>query len=389
MLLIGLIGAPNKGKSTIFSSLTQMDVGIANYAFTTIKPNLGVTYATKKCADAALNVKCNPKNSFCRNGIRYLPVNVIDVAGLVPGAHLGKGMGNQFLDDLISADALIQVVDMSGKTDVNGNACQTSNPFEEIEMVRNEMSEWLAHIITGHMQKLSKRQDGDRAMIELLSGLKADINQIKTAAEANFLSLSNINWSYDNAKLFASSLLNVTKPTIVAANKMDIAAPESLKSLRSKMPGIEIVPCSGAIELALMKAEKANIINYTRGDADFRVVGTINREQETALEYIRRYLKSNGTTGIQELINNAVFKLLNNIVVYPVEDEASYSDHSGNVLPDAVLMKSGSTAYDLASRIHTEIAKGMKYAVDARTKMRLQKEYKLEDGDVIKIVTTR
>ena len=131
-LLIGIIGAPNKGKSTLFSAMTAVEVPIADYAFTTIKPNMGVAYATTECADVGLGVKCTPRNSSCLDGIRKIPINIVDVAGLVPGAHLGKGMGNQFLNDIVNADVLVQVVDASGKTDINGGKAEGA--IERVKM---------------------------------------------------------------------------------------------------------------------------------------------------------------------------------------------------------------------------------------------------------------
>lgn len=386
-MLIGLIGAPNKGKSTIFSAMTSVDVQIADYAFTTIKPNVGVAYATKECAEVGLKVRCNPRNSTCKNGVRHIPINVIDVAGLVPDAHLGKGMGNQFLNDLISADALVQIVDLSGKTGISGNAVDSSDPYLEVEMIRDELSEWLAEILLKHMPKLSKRADGDVALHEILAGFKADIEMIRRAAEKNHLTLSSINWSKTKCREFALSLLEENKPIIIAANKADKAEKGALERLMGKANGIEVVECSGAIELALVKAANRGIIDYEQGANDFTMLGDVSGEQRDALAYMKSYIKEHNGTGVQRLLNSAVFKVLKNIVVYPVEDETHFSDHSGNVLPDALLMRKGSTAYDMAMKIHTDIAKGMKYAVDARKKVRLQKEYVLNDNDVIKIVS--
>lgn len=388
-MLIGLVGAPNKGKSTLFSALTMVEAQIADYAFTTIKPNLGMAYARKECAEVGLKVKCTPRNSGCINGTRQLPVNIIDVAGLVPGAHLGKGMGNQFLNDLISADALIQVVDVSGNTDSNGNKAPGSDPSVEVAMIRDEIAEWLAGIIFAHMSKLSKRTDGDTALAELLSGLKADTGQIRAAAARCNLTLSAIAWNKDATKRFAMALLELNKPLIVAANKLDQSDNARLEELKKKLPGIPVFGCSAAVELGLVKAAKKGVIDYSPGASDFNITGDIDENQKKALEYMRSYIKKNGGTGVGNLLNDILFRALGEIVVYPVEDEAHYTDHSGNVLPDAIVMPNGSTAYDLAAKIHTEIARGMRYAVDAKTKMRLQKEYVLKDGDVIKIVSIK
>lgn len=387
-MIIGLVGAPNKGKSTIFSAMTALDIPIADYAFTTIKPNLGVAYIGKKCVESELAVKCKPRTGMCKNGVRYMPVNIIDVAGLVPGASLGKGMGNQFLNDLISADVLIQVVDISGKTDMNGTAAESSDPYLEIEMIRRELAEWLAGIILKHMPELGRRSDGNVALHELLSGLKASLEDIDDAGSRSFLSLTSINWSKTEALKFAEALIKINKPMIIAANKMDMGKPEALKALQSKMGSIPVVECSGAIELALSKAAKSAVIDYDPSSGTIKVNDSAKKEQKDALAYMERYVKQHQGTGIQTLLDMAVFRLLENVVAYPVEDETHYTDHSGNVLPDAMLMRSGSTAFDLAMKIHSDLAKTMKYAVDARSKMRIQKEYVLKDNDVIKFVST-
>ncbi|MGC8676089.1 MAG: redox-regulated ATPase YchF [Candidatus Micrarchaeia archaeon] len=386
-MLIGIIGAPNKGKSTIFSALTMVKAEIADRPFTTINPNYGVAYVTVKCVDSELGVKCNPKNSYCANGIRHIPINVIDVAGLVPGAHLGKGMGNQFLNDLIKADALVQVVDLSGKTDEYGNPCDGCNPAEEVAMVRKELAAWLAGIISKHMNTVSKTADGAEALREVLSGFGLSAGQIKSAADANYLSLSQISWSQEDIEKFADTLMRTSKPVIIAANKLDKSTDAQLEALKSALGDYLVVGCSGAVELALRQAAKSKYISYVPGSSSFEKTGEMNDEQEKAMEYMQAYLQKHGTTGVQELLNTAVFKLLDNIVVYPVEDENKYTDHDGNVLPDALLMKNGSTAYDLAAKIHTDIAKGMLYAIDARKKTRLGKDYVLRNDDVIKIVT--
>ncbi len=386
-MLIGLIGAPNKGKSTLFSAITMAQAEIADYPFTTIKPNVGVAYVTRECAEKGLGVRCNPRNSLCSEGVRRIPINVIDVAGLVPDAHLGRGMGNQFLNDLVGADVLIQVVDISGRTDSSGNASTGSDPAIDVSMVRDELVRWLADIIMKHSSALSRRDDGGRALAELLAGLRVDTDQIRRAAESSCLTLSNINWQTADAVRFADALIGINKPVIIAANKLDISDAGKVEELRKRLPHNTVIGCSAAIELALRKAAKAGIVDYLPGDASFAVRRDVAQEQAKALDYMKTYLRSNGGTGVQELINTAAFGFLGNIVVYPVEDEHRYTDHSGNVLPDAILIKEGSSAQDLAMRIHTDLAKSMLYAIDARKKIRVAKDYVLKDNDIIKIVS--
>jgi ribosome-binding ATPase YchF (GTP1/OBG family) len=387
LMLVGIIGAPNKGKSTIFSAMTMAEAEIANYPFTTIKPNHGVAYVTRKCVDSELGTKCNPRNSLCINGTRLIPIDMVDVAGLVPGAHLGKGMGNQFLNDLASADAFIQVVDASGKTDENGNPCEECDPAKEFKMINDELSFWLSDIIKRHIGKIEKRSDGAKALNEILAGFKVNENVIERAAEKSYLSLSNIAWKDEDIISFARELINASKPIAIAANKADISSKDNIEKLKRELSGNLVIECSGAIELALRKAAKAKVIDYVPGSSSFNIIGNASIEQEKALEYMATYIKEHNGTGIEELLNEVVFKMLRMVVVYPVEDENKYTDHSGNVLPDAFLVEEGTTAVELAEKIHTSIAKNMLYAIDAKHKIRIAKDYKIKDNDVIKFVS--
>jgi len=388
-MLVGIIGAPNKGKSTIFSAMTMASAEIADYPFTTIKPNLGVAYATSTCVEKELGVKCNPRNSLCSSGVRLMPINMVDVAGLVPDAHIGKGMGNRFLSDLILADALMQVVDLSGKTDMHGNPAEYCDPAEEIMMIRSELAKWLAGIISRRASPLSKRSDGDAALKELLSGFNIDMEQIRKAAKENYLSTAYIKWEEKDMRAFADALLQMSKPVIIAANKLDKSSKDDVAKLQFKFHSYTVIGCSGALELALRQAAKSGVIEYVPGSSSFTIKQKVTAEQQKALDYISSFLRRNGSTGVQELVNTAVFKLLDSIVVYPVEDENKYTDRDGNVLPDALLMRRGSTVFDLAEKIHTDLAKGILYAIDAKRKLRVAKDYVLRDNDVIKIVSAR
>ncbi len=387
-MLIGIIGAPNKGKSTLFSALTLKDAEIADYPFTTINPNIGVAYATCKCAEKELGVKCNPRNSLCSDGIRKIPVNIVDVAGLVEGAHEGKGMGNQFLSDLAAADALMLVADASGKTDPSGSPCDSCDPCVDVDMVDSELVEWIASIVQKHMPALAKRADGAEALSGILTGLKISTEQIKSAISKCSLSQVKINWSESDTGRFAKEILLLSKPILILANKSDAkGSDERAAMLASRFGSENVITCSAAIELALRKAEKQGLLVKAEGSNAFSITeGKATKEQLNALKYMLDFTKAKGTN-VQEALNRAVFRMLDNIVVYPVEDENKYTDHFNNVLPDAILMRKGSTALDLANAIHTEIGKNMLYAVDARNKRRLAKDYVLNDNDVIRIVS--
>ena len=388
-MIVGIIGAPNKGKSTLFSALTSGEAKIANYPFTTIDPNKGVAYVSEECAEKKIGKKCKPRNSLCENGMRLVPVNIIDVAGLVPGAHEGKGMGNQFLNDLAGADGFIIVVDASGRTDAYGNE-GVGNPADDLEMIMSELVEWISAIIKKHMPQMSKKESGVDALADVLTVFNVTRASIETAVERLGLQSKRIAWSDEEIRKFTSAVILGSKHFIVAANKADAeGAKANENAIREKASelGMETVMCSAALELALKKAKDSGMISYDPLKGKIEILGNPNAEQKKALDYMKGFVESGGT-GVQKVLNELVFKAMGNIVVYPVEDENKFSDHSGNVLPDAILMERGSTAYDLAMKIHTDIGKGMLYAIDAISKMRLAKNYVLKDGDIIKIVST-
>ncbi|MEM3350294.1 MAG: redox-regulated ATPase YchF [Saccharolobus sp.] len=396
MISIGVIGKTNVGKSTFFSAATLRDVEIANRPFVTIKPNEGIGYVKVKCVHTEFNVKCNPKNSICINDYRFIPIKLIDVPGLIPGAHKGRGLGNKFLDDLRQANALIHVIDASGSTNEEGVPVEpgSRNPEEDIKFIENELDEWFYSIVSKDWSKFARTADLSgkdivEALLNKLSGISVNRYHIIEALKITKLeNLKLMQWSEEDLRLFAKSLRLISKPMIIAANKSDLReARNNIKLLREKYKWV--IPTSAISEISLRKASKSGIINYIPGDSNFTILKPLNEKQKEALEYIKNnVLKVYGSTGIQDAINTAVFEALNMIVVYPVEDERKLSDKNGNVLPDALLLKRGSTPRDLAFAIHSELAKGFLYAIDVKKKIRIGDDYLLQPNDVIKIVST-
>ncbi|WP_198002862.1 redox-regulated ATPase YchF [Methanocaldococcus infernus] len=395
MLLIGLVGKPNVGKSTFFNALTEKEVDIGNYPFTTIEPNKGIGFITSECPCKELNLKCNPRNSKCIDGIRYIPVEVVDVAGLVPGAYEGRGMGNKFLDDLRQADAFILVVDASGRTDKEGNIGE-GDPVEDVKFLLEELDMWIYKILSKNWDKLLRRAQQEKNIVKLLkdqlSGLNISEEDIKMAIRDFDESL--MKWKEEDLLELAKRLRKISKPFIIAANKADLPeAEENIKRLKREFKDYLVIPTSAEIELALKRAEKSGIIKrvFDREKEDFIILdeSKLSPQMKRALDYIKEFLDKYGSTGVQKCLNEAYFNLLNSIVVYPVEDENKFSDKEGNVLPDAFLMRKGDTARDLAYKIHTDLGERFLYAIDARKKIRLGADYELKHNDIIKIVAVR
>ncbi len=394
-MLIGIVGKPNVGKSTFFKSATLAEVAIASYPFTTIKANEGVGFVKVKCPEQELKKKCNPNHGFCINSWRFIPVKLLDVAGLVPGAHQGKGLGNKFLDDLRQADVLIQVIDVSGTTDEEGKPTKDYDPSKDVKFLQEEIDRWFYGIIGQDWKMLVRKiQITETKPIEELankfSGLKINEDMIKDAIKNCALKENFTSWNDEQLFSFVQELRKLSKPIIIAANKCDMPqAKENLKKLKEEFPEMIIVPCSAESELALREAARDNQIEYIPGDSEFIMYNNkLNEKQKQALDFIKnKILDFYGSTGVQDCLNAAVFKLLKYFVVYPVENENHFSDAKGNVLPDAFLMPPDSTALDLAYAIHTDIGNNFIAAIDARTHKRLAKDYKLNNGDIIRIMT--
>jgi ribosome-binding ATPase YchF (GTP1/OBG family) len=393
------VGKPSSGKSTFLNAACLTDAKVSELPFTTIDANKGVAYITVDCICSELGLKDNPKNSKCINGTRFIPINMLDVAGLVPDAHKGKGLGNQFLNDLSRADVLLHIVDMTGALDKSGNRVSIgeNDPYEDILFLEEELNYWVKNILEREdWNRFTKTLNDRKKMIidlhKRLSGLKISQQHIITALKNTSLEEKlPSQWTDDEMFQFSKGIREISKPILIIANKIDKEISiENLAKLKNKYKG-PIIPCSALAEYVLRKYHEDKIINYIPGSTNFEVIDK-DKLKSNELETIKKIkeeilVKFNGT-GVQNSLNYATFNISNLIAIYPVSDINNYSDKDGNVLPDVYLVEKGTILIDFVrEKIHSDLAKHFIYGIDVRTKKRLGENYELKNNDIIKIVS--
>jgi ribosome-binding ATPase len=396
-LQIGIVGKPNVGKSTFFCAATLASAEIANYPFTTIKANKGVAFVRGRCPHLDFNTQCVPRNAACEGGTRLIPVELLDVAGLVPDAWQGRGLGNQFLDDLRQANALIHVVDASGSTDLEGNTVPlgSHDPVEDIKFLEKEISFWIRGILDKGWEKSARQVHLQNQSIELvihdrLTGLGVTDAQVSAALREAKLSDNPMNWGPEEMLRIADNIRKYSKPMIIALNKADLADDATIKRLTEAAGGL-CIPTITEAELALKRAAKVKLVNYLPGDESFTVAdpSRLNVNQKKALDKIGEEVQRYHGTGVQKCLEKAAFELLDLIIVYPVEDETRLTDHDGRVLPDAFLVPKGTTAKGLAYKVHTDLGENFIRAINVRTHRAVGNDYVLQNNDVITIVSRK
>jgi ribosome-binding ATPase YchF (GTP1/OBG family) len=398
---IGIVGKPSSGKTTFTNAACLTSYKVTGVPFTTIAPQFGVTYVRVNCVCKELGVKDNPRNSRCVDGIRYVPVKLVDVAGLIPGSHKGKGLGNQFLTDMAEqASALIHVIDASGSRDSEGKMVGpgTHDPLEDIKFLEQELDLWFLEIIQRDWARISTRVEAEKKslaslLLDKLSGLGVSGSNVSVAiAKSGLKPDKPKNWNEEELGSFASTLRKISKPMLIAANKIDLEpAGSNFQRLKNVLGGYSVIPVCSLGEYALRKLADNEVIAYNPGDRDFSILKPeklTDKDKESLTRLKREVLDKYGSTGVQETIDKAVFGLLNMIYVFPVEDPNNYADHEGRVLPDVFLVPRGTTPKELAYVVHTELGETYVGAMDAKRKQRIKEDYELKNGDVIRIMAT-
>lgn len=395
---LGLIGKTNTGKTTFFNAATLSSEEISSYPFTTKKPVSGTSHAITLCVHPEFKIQDNPNNSKCIEGWRYIPIELIDLPGLIKDAWKGKGLGNQFLSIAAQSDALLHVVDASGGIDSTGKISEigSGDPISDFADIEEELIMWYHKILEGNRDKISKLIKTGSDFVTVITDLYRGIGVTKIHVKDALVALGLEEKDFDDydmidSKKFVTQLRKISKPTLIVANKVDVeGADKNFARLRERYNDSIVIPVSGDSEFSLRRAEQKGLIKYSPGSEQFEIIKSddLNEKQLNALDFIKKGIMGEYMrTGVQFAINVAVFKLLKMNSVYPVADEKNLADKKGRILPDLLLLKAGATIGDLAKEIHTDLTKGLLYGKDLRYNLRLPIDYQLRDRDVVSLVS--
>lgn len=303
-----------------------------------------------------------------------MPIELLDVAGLVPGAHEGKGLGNKFLDDLRHADALIHVVDVSGTTDAEGKVTRGYDPSVDIVWLRSEIVQWVLGNLMQKWGSVKRRHIAIKAnAVETLqgqfSGYGSTSNVIARTLDRMGLKEPLEHWSDETVAKVVNAFVDEKFPTIIALNKIDHAdADKNIAKIAQMQDPDTIVLCSAISEVFLRRLAKQGYVRYKEGDEfvdtredlieDGDPTGGGLKEMDEKLKTRVENLKDLvlyrfGSTGVNKVLTKAA-ELLGLTPVFPVKNIHNFSsgdNHSDAVFRDCVLVKKGTTVAEVARKV--------------------------------------
>ncbi|KAA8909997.1 hypothetical protein TRICI_004279 [Trichomonascus ciferrii] len=366
--LIGIVGKPSSGKSTTLNSLTDASAKVGSFPFTTIDPNKATGYLQVDCACSRYGKEdsCKPNYGWCKNGRRSVPIMLLDVAGLVPGAHEGKGLGNKFLDDLRHADALIHVVDVSGTTDAEGKATRGYDPLADIDWLQDEIFQWVAGNLRDKWGSIKRRHTATKATtVETLQNQFSGYGSTQdlVARALSKVSLPPLDqWTDEDLNTAVRAFTAEKFPTVLALNKMDHPdADKNVSKIIKKYPSSKTVLQSAISEVFIRKLAKQGYVQYEEGtefldtkedlpDSDLK---PLDEKLKERVENVRDLvLYRFGSTGVVQVLQAAA-ELLDLVPVYPVRNIHNFG--GAQVFRDCVLLKRGSTVGQACRKIMGDV----------------------------------
>ncbi|KFA62386.1 hypothetical protein S40285_06247 [Stachybotrys chlorohalonatus IBT 40285] len=372
--LIGLVGKPSAGKSTTLNSLTDASSKVGR--FTTIDPQRAIGYLQIDCACARFNLsdKCKPNYGACVQGRRSVPIELLDVAGLVPGAHEGRGLGNKFLDDLRHADALIHVVDASGTVDAEGKETRGYDPSVDIAWLRAEIVAWILGNLMQRWPSIRRRHMAIKGnAVDTLqaqfSGYGSTSKVINRTLDRARIKEPLEEWSDETVQHVVNAFVDEKFPTVIALNKIDHPdADKNIAKIAKMQDPNTIVLCSAISEVFLRKMAKQRYIKYVegsefvdtkedlieQGDPTGGGLKDLDDKNKTRIDNLKdMVLYRFGSTGVVQVLSKAA-ELLGLVPIFPVRNTSTFGSGSSDarvVFRDCVLVKKGSTVGDVARKV--------------------------------------
>eukprot|EP00915_Cephaloidophora_sp_WS-2016_P004666 GHVH01006218.1.p1 GENE.GHVH01006218.1~~GHVH01006218.1.p1 ORF type:complete len:407 (+),score=52.87 GHVH01006218.1:179-1399(+) len=355
-LLIGCVGKPSSGKSTFFNAVVeQCSAKMGAYPFTTIEPNRGVAFYHTECPCKKFAVECDPIEGICEDGIRKVPVNLLDIAGLIPNAHAGEGLGNKFLDDIRLADVLLHIVDISGTTNAKGEETVGYDPTGDHQWLMSEITEWIFNNLWGHWQSIVRKSssgttDGLKVLHEKLSGYNCKINTVKeTLQKCGYFGLVDFSlWTRDDVHRFCETFVDVRFPTVLVLNKSEKGVGGSdvnVVRMTRKFPSVPVIMASAKSEVQLRELSREGYIDYNSLTGKVELLKDVPDREE--FEFIQDFVLFRcSSAGCQQAIQAAI-NLINRRVIYPVDSLVAIRNQKGPSFSRSILVSGDVTIKEL------------------------------------------